>query len=607
VYFPLVFIANLIAFRQLKKTEREIFPKFNKKATFYLFLAFYFLLAIFYRFYDSAVYVGPGNPDTIAHLGMLQDIISKNYIGNSFYAPGFHLYILPIAHILDNYAVSRFAGPAIGIFILIGIYFLFRDKMKISSSIFLLTLLSFPLFGKFIIQTIGFCPTVFTFLFLSTLIVLLTDLKISQKQHSLLNFLLILALAVTVPYFFVQYLLYLVVFLAVLMVFFKSNLTPNNKLIRKKVVTAILVLGVGYVAAFSHVLLETRILRGGSDGGFPTIRTIVQTDQGLITSSNKAIVSNTTVSNTIDQQSSSQTKNQDNSPNQETSTIQQTSITTFCSEDRNIIIGKIACNKFSQSMIIPLYNTGLDIVRTKNILPLNTFLNDLSYLAVFLSIVLIIGSCLRKNLTLLPIAVATFVYGFMTITGIFEMSDYRGRSGYYFFFLAILLIATFFDQIKDNRYLLSIKKILILVIFAGSIYLSIKTPMIFPRLYYPEIYTKVREIKDLFAVKTAVISTTINVVYLDKKLENLPYAQSSLSNQYPQSIVILEKNQFDESKTYASVVFAHNWEVSKNDPKAIEEKARVANLTKTIRESVELKTYSLYWENDNIEIYLKKL
>ena len=556
IFFPIILAINILSYLKLKKRKVEIIPKFDKKIAFYLLGMLYLVQAIYYRFYDSLVHVGPGNPDAAAHLVMLKQIAASNLIGNIFYAPGFHLLILPLAHFTDNYGLSRFSGPVIGMFILMGVYFLLRDKVKLTSSILLLILFSFPLFGKFIIQTIGFFPTVVSFLFFPAILFSLTDHKISFRQYFGINLIIILAMAVTVPYFFVQYLIFIVMLLIVV------SFIAHQKTVD------FAVLFIGYLVAFGHVFLETQVLHNGV--GFPTIRTIEQTVQGPATSSNYST----------------------------------TAITNILETQDNSFITKIANNSLFKSIILPLANTGLDVIKIKNILPVNNFLYILSYLATLFSFVLIFLSLKRKNLGLIVLSTAVFVYGISTITGFFEMSDYRGRSGYYFFMLAIFLIVEIFDLLNSGKVLV-LKKVALAILFLGSVYLSIRMPMEFPRLYYPGLFRVVHEINDKHPEKTAVMSPTTTLFILNNNIENIDYDKSNLNNDYPLSIVILEKKRFDPGTTYQSVVFTHYWDVAKNDPKYLQGEADFLQKTLDIRNSNELKSYTLYWQNENIEVFTK--
>lgn len=569
IYFIVILIVNILSYFKLVKRKSGIVPKFDKKIIFYLFVISYTIQAFYYRFYDSFRHVGPGNPDAAAHLVMLKQIVSSGLIGNTFYAPGFHLLILPLAHFAENYGVSRFSGPIIGVFILLGIYLLLRDRVKLTSSLLLLVLFSFPLFGKFIIQTIGFFPTVVSFLFFPTILFSMTDQKINSRQYFIVNLILLLAIAVTVPYFFVQYLLFIVVLLLIVLVLARQRKT-NIVVLKRKVILSLFLLFIGYVTAFGHVVLETQILNKGT--GFPTIRTIEQTTQGLIISNNH---SDTVLTNILD------------------------------SYSKNTFFSNIAKNNFFRSTILPLANTGLDVIKIKNILYPNSLLYILSYLVTLFFFILIFISIRIKKHGLLVLSVAVFVYGVSTITGFFEMSDYRGRSGYYFVMLFIFLIVMVFDLLKNSDKILIFKKVTIAAIFLGSIYLSIRTPMEFPRLYYPQLFSVVREINNNHPEKTAIMGATTIFFILNSNIDNIEYDISNLNNNYPLTIVILEKKRFDQSKIYQNIVFSHYWDVAKNDPIFLKSEKDLVQQTDAIKNSDELKDYTLYWENENVEVLTK--
>lgn len=569
VYFPLILAANVTSYIIIKKRKDKIVTPSKKSKWFYLLLTLELLVGLYYRFYDSIKFVAFGNPDAMAHLSMLRGIVSKGFTRNGFYPPGFHILLDPLAHLVNIYAVSRFTGPIIGFITLIGIYFLLKDRVKQSTSIFLMAILSFPLLEKFIIQTIGFFPTALTFILFAALIYLLVDTKITFKQHLTLNLIIVLALSITVPYLFVQYLLFLVFLLFVVAATYKKRAAIFSPLI-KKILISIVVLVIGFSAAFVHVEIQTRLLHRGS--GFPEIRTLKQADGELLVSSNYSY---------------------------------QEKIKLECANNINSLKKRIICNSFYSSMIAPLVNTGLDLIKIKNILPTKTLINTLSYLVTLISLPLIFISIRKRKLELLAISASTFCFGVLTTTGFFEMSDYRGRSGWYFSLLAVFLLVEIFDLLKDFLWQKTLKYCVISAILLSSVYLAIYKPMIFPRLFYPEIFNITSRILLEHPGSAAIISTRSNLASLSPSLTGLEYNDSSLKNDYPLAIVILEKKQFDEDEVYKGIVFAHNREAEKSDPNTLRQKDDEYTRTQSILNSQELSHYKLYFENENIKVYLK--
>lgn len=398
-YVAVVTVVNLWAIRRvgaqkLLKRFKTIHLTFSLKQSALILLLL--VTTLYSRFYDSFSTLAPGNNDTYNHVLFLKSIEDKGYIQLTYYAPGYHLLLLPLTTVLPYSELYRFVGPVTGILTVLAIWLLVKPALKNRYSQYvLLGLLNLPVFNQLILQTIGFFSSSLTFIWMTAFLMLLgfgNNQKLPFRYA--ITLILTLAMSVTVPYFFVQYTASLLVLVFIALLFKKRF--PRKFILRLLLMTAISACGL--FAGYLHVMLQTSI---HSNTYFPVISSAISED-----------INSSSISSNFE------------------------------------FIGNESVREFLTGTVLPLTFAGYDIIKIKVLREANSLLSIGAYVWMLVVGAMALYGIKKKRKSLIVLSILSFVYGFITQTGMVEMTTYKGRSGWYFLLLATLGMTFYFDRIN---------------------------------------------------------------------------------------------------------------------------------------------------------------
>lgn len=548
-----------------------------------------FGIIIYNRFFDSFSTVAPGEIDTYNHLIFLKDLIKDGILSFPQYAPGFHLFLFPLTFFAENSEIYRFTGPVIGVITSISLFLLLKDIfISRYSKYILLLILCLPIFNQLFLQEIGFFSTSLSFIFLPALIIIIANnSQIYENKNKDRNLLLVIfsiiivALSLTLPYFYIQYLPTLLVLFLIALMFRKYfNADYIKHLIMILVISAI-----GFAIAFGHVYLQTKILNRATD--FPGMELTYIQNGEIVTTDNY--------------QMSDPLPNDSGSAGS-ADTNKDHSIKTKI----NDAFVKLKQQEIFISYITPMTNVAWNALTIKNIRVPNDILSLGAYLWILLSIILIPVSIIRKNTVLYTISVFSVIFGLATQLGVLEISTYRGRSGWYLMLLTSIGIAFIVDWIIAKR--IDRHKFILPIIAILGIVGIIKPP-----IYYRPYYTQPYEVVKKMVVESP--DASINVITRDKHINALSdnistkvLAEEMVKEPCTKDIclIIIENKlmSVDPVLSQQASSIDKNFQVfaqQQNDAKS-----RNTELIKKIKNLPQFKSYELYWTNDNIEIYKYK-
>ncbi|AKM82209.1 TPA: hypothetical protein DD449_03835 [Candidatus Berkelbacteria bacterium] len=538
-YLSFVVLANLWVCYKIKLPElRKV--RFNWLAIFSVIILS--IVIIYTRYFDSFKFIGPGSNDTYNHLFFVKNLLSPGYLSNGFYAPGFHIILMPLAKIISFADLYRFTGPAIGMVTVIAFILLIHNFLKNKVlTVFLLALLVLPIYNQFTLQTIGFFSSSLTFIYFAAFIVLISDQEIKRRKLNLVLFLIFsVALALSVPYFFISLLpTAAVLFLAVFV--FNKKFTKGYS---RYLLCINLFLFIGFLTSFGHVYIQSNVLKRYY--GFPGIQVTV----GEESTTNDAIT-----------------------------------------EDLKMP-GYVQKNPYLK----PMLGTGYDAIRVKNVRSINSILGLGSYLWIGFSTFLFIYALRKKNALLLTLSIASLVYGLSTQTGIFEMSNYRGRSGWYLLMLSIFGLTTFVDQIYSKKmyhYLL-----------VGSVLISASglfLPPKFYRSYYDEEFRVISRLAKQYTDKNLTLITSsyqLGMVAQNITLQELKpdYLQNN------NSVLILEKKILRPDPVLSQGAASTDKGFKNYSEKFEAREKSIKSSIESIKQDEHFTDYTKFFENENFFI-----
>jgi hypothetical protein len=261
--------------------------------------------------------------------------------------------------------------------------------------------------------------------------------------------------------------------------------------------------------------------------------------------------------------------------------------------------------------ILPTLSIMIDLANVKNIRGFGSILDIGSYIWLLLSLLLVFYASKKRNLGLLIIAVLSLIFGFITQTGILELSYYRGRSGWYLMLFSLLGLVLFFETIKLKRPLSEIigktaySVAIILVVF------SFVSPPTFYRKYYPQIYKLARNIG-----KNAGDTT---VVFYNNSVQetSLPMISSNIENasledflsgqkccdENKQYYVVLEKKPLDIDPKLSQSALSTDKGYKQFYKKQQELHDKKNSIKNQVLESKNLSGYKLFYDDKDIAIY----
>lgn len=552
-YFPLVYLiivvaSNLVALWKLWPI-RFLKPKI-KLSTLFLWLVL--CAAIVYtRYYDAFSFVSPGSNDTFYHIGFVRDLSERGYLSNGFYAPGFHLFMMPISKLIPSSVLYRFAGPAVGLATAFALILLIKDYLKSKYVLVLFAgLLSSPIYNQLTLQTTGFFSTTLTFIFFASFIFLVKEIAQNTKISLMLLAIFSLSLALTVPYLFITlipaYIFALIVFTVIKSVFTKKY--PRYLLIIN------LVLVGGFIASFGHVFIQSNILERYY--GFPNVQ---------ITPDKKVLETET-----------------------DTQRISSEELT-----DDFELPEFVSTSPYLK----PIIGSAIDALKIKNIRLANSVLGLGSYLWITFSFFLLVFAIRKKNASLLIVASCSIIFGLATQTGVLEISTYRGRSGWYLLLLSLIGTVMFLDGLKT-------KKISKWLLIAGLI-LAI-SGFVYPPTYYRPYYED--EFKIIKSISKKYSDRIILVVAKEKflrlvapNIETLELNPDNLGRE--NTMVIIEKKIFKPHPVFSQIAVSTDKDFSQYNKRFERQSLKLEETNKQIIENSNFSKFSKTYEDNNFEIY----
>lgn len=551
VYLFIIITANILAVISLRDKFAHIkLPKI--KPLSFILAAATVLILIYTRFYDSVSNIAPGTIDTFNHLEFIKELAKLGRLTNAYYAPGFHLFLYPLTYLVKYSEIYRFAGGIIGMIFAFYAYLLLKDNFKNKITyLFLGLLLALPLFKELTLSTIGFYPSSLSFIiFLGFIYFLTLPEEIGRGKNLLLYLILNMALAVTVPYLFVQYLPALFVVLIAVLVQ-KSLFGAKAK---KTYFYFFLISCFGLALAFGHTYLQTKIIRRAN--AFPEIP-IAAPDTAEIST------------------------NQEN--------VKKISEKLSFLKD----------NSFSQNYIFPFLASAEETLSIKNIRGVNNYLSIGAYLWFAATIVLLYFSIKLKNKYLFIVSCLSVVFGISILIGIFEMSFYRGRAGWYLLVLAIIGIAIIFDKIYSSKLVLFWA-----IIFAFMALSAILYPPKYYRAYYSDTFEQVSQIaKNYPDEKICLITSQYQLSILSDNIITLPLTLNSFDKAGGKRFLIIEKKYFRPNPVLSQQALSVDKDFKLFNQKQDSLERDFNDRVKQITTSSQFSPYKLFWENDNIWIY----
>jgi len=490
-YLGLILISNLLAIQKIglanikNKTTKLIINQRSIRLPYILLITVIISLLIFTRFYDSFSTLAPGNNDTYNHIQFLKSIREYGFITLTYYAPGFHLLLLPLTFVLPYSELYRFVGPVMGCFTILALWLLIRPALRKKNSPYLFfLLLLLPIFNQLTLQTIGFFSSNLSFMYLVAFLMLLgfSNNRALPGRYSI-AILLTVALSLIVPYFFVQYTIALGLLLLVGLI--NKHLLPRAFIKRLAFMT--LISFSGLLIGLAHTTLQTSV---HSATYFPSV------------SSNAAMQSE--IMNRVQTVGVLQNKR-----------TQQLAVTS----------------------ISPFIANGLDLISIKAIRSPEDVLGAGAYGWIIISCVLMIISLIQQRKSLFVLAFISIIYGIITQTGMFELTTYKGRSGWYLLLLTILGLMFIFDRFAikfSQKYL----KPILLVSSLTSIFI----PPVYYRAYHTDQFNFLAEYVVLHREPTIVYAGSKELALLDDGIKVVALSSELIDNGLqPDSIVIINK------------------------------------------------------------------
>lgn len=495
IYFVMMLLLNIALFYRHQLLQKKIFDYFNsyqkKEKLFIVGVIFTIIPLLYTHYYDSFQNLAPGNNDTYSHIGFLKQITESGYIHSTFYAPGFHLLMFPLTKLLSYAHLSRFAGPTLSLFIVLGISLVLKPLLKTKQSFLLLILLfSFPIFNQLTLQTISFFSSSLTFLFFSTLIVLYTKPVFLNKNHlyALLSIISV-ALALSVPYFFVQ-------LIPSLGLFWVATFLFKRRLSRQLLMhinVSLIISFLGLMLGYAHVLLQTS-LRGSTY--FPDIPTAQNMNHDIDCDGNNIVC-------------------------------------TFFFE--------LEKNETTEKTTLPILKAGYDLLSIKDVRTENTILSLGAYSWILFSLFLFAYALKKKDHLLIVVSVFSIFFGISAQTGVVELGSYKGRSGWYLLLLCLIGCSVFFDRVYQLLGFFSQKIFLLtFVLLFISCFLS---PAEFYRPYNTEPFDYLEEILETQKEQTIVFARIPEISLVSDKVIYIPLNEMAIQEKKLESGFVVVQTQ----------------------------------------------------------------
>lgn len=550
-----ILLINVLALSIIKPSLKLAKFKPNWGAIIIIILV---LTAMLYHFfYDAFSSFAPGTIDTIAHINFIFiDLDKYGFLSFPSYPPGFHILLYPLTIVSSQIPVYRFTGPLIGLLTLASVILVYKDifKHKISQAA-LIGILLLPVFNQLTLQLIGFFSTALSFIYITFLLFIILEKNISTKIKTVLLFIVLVGIALTIPYLSVQ----LIPCLVILSIFSFFNYKAKQPNVHRTIILTTLILIFSFLVAFGHVYLQSSVLKRTT--GFPTIDMVDAGKDGLIIKNNYQ---------------------------KESDFI----------EHLPRVLQRIARTSIAQNYALPMLFTGEDIIKIKNVREFKGALSIGAYGLIFIALTIAILK--RKEINLAVLSIFVIVFGVSVQTGILEMSTYRGRSGFYMLFFSVLLITSLIDHYYKSKY----QKPLI-----GVIAILIASSFIAPPRYYRDYYTEYFEVaqrilRENQGKKILLKTSRLNLSSISSRITTEPLSDvmDMKKCDHDTCFVILEKNYLWidpilSQRSYAAdkgAVSFNKWQESNEEQQS--------ELLVSIKKSSGISNYEKYWEDENIEV-----
>ena len=171
-----------------------------------LLIGFAAVAVVISSYSDSITHLGPGHSDTMAHVGNLQTLEVGPLL--SQYPVGHYSLLQPISFLVSEETLSRFVGPAFGLLVAIGLYFVAELFVSSSWALAAVAILSSVVMNPFSLVRASLLPSALSFLMVAALVGMVAlvasanteGLPTGRGALLLLFTVLVLAVGLSVPY-----------------------------------------------------------------------------------------------------------------------------------------------------------------------------------------------------------------------------------------------------------------------------------------------------------------------------------------------------------------------------------------------------------------------
>ncbi|EKD75933.1 MAG: hypothetical protein ACD_43C00272G0003 [uncultured bacterium] len=542
-------------------------------------------VVLYVLYYDAWSTIAPGNNDTLNHFSLMQDLPQLGYLSSTYYAPGFHIIVLPLFNIVSDISLYRFVGPAFGVLTIIAIYAMLTDFIKqYVLRVLLVVVCLSPVFHQLTLQFISFFSSSLTFIYLVFFFyIITTPAQITHRLRLILIMIAGVGLSLTVPYFYVQ--LFPIIVLATILAFcykkyFDKNWWHFLFMVSLGVVIFLMV-------AMGHVFLQTKLLHPGT-GGFPEIpiANVASDDTIIITSTYNNSVASVDTTNTLPT---------DSTPTQSMSVEPS-------------LYHTIESNSFFIENVLPLFNTLEELVRVKNMRSFDNVLAIGAYIWLILAVGLLVWAIITSNKTVFVLSIASIVYGVATQTGILELGYYRGRCGWYLMSLSWITSVVVVSRLYPKQKLwdrLAAVGCIVMALWA------IWRPPVFYRPYYSQMLDQAAQINSDFVGQRNWfagnwfdgIQRGLGVVFPDNQHSLLSVDALRTVDKTYNRFIFIEKKYFPIDPVLSQRALSNDAHYSQFYSQQDSLKEQYMETVRAVQSSEEFKDYSLYWEDQNVAIY----
>jgi hypothetical protein len=377
--------------------------------------------------------------------------------------------------------------------------------------------------------------------------------KLSDKAQTGFFILFSAALAVTVPYFYVQLIPSL--FFVLLIVIFFKRAGFDKRSVWKSFLFACL----GLLLAFAHVYFQTQV-RVKNDA-FPEIQFVDEQEGNLISKNNRDF---------------------------------------DFGNIKNPQLNKILTSSFFQKNILPLYGTGIDILRAKGIRSPLDLSQIKTYGMILISVIVFMYGIKKKKFGLVLFSGLIFFYGVSLQTGILELSFYRGRIGWYFSMLTPILLAYFLDEFEYKE---KVEYALygVLILAYG---LSFVSPPTFNRHYCPGLFDLAKEITYKTNKTIKLLTNESDIQLYSEQIQVYPLNKGSIDS-FDEDYIIFEKKFCSGISDRDSKVLANDLTYQAGLTNQQSEKRKTKALFDSYKQSSRFTGYTPFWQNDYFEVWAK--